>query len=192
VEPRARRELAVGVGLCLAGAALVLLAAGRPWLRGVVDPGAPLAPETVALAGSDVAPGTPALGLLGLAGVAALLATRRTGRVAVGVLLALAGAALVALAVGAASGDRVAALASARNAATVTTAAGTAWPWAAAAGGVLVAGAGVLAAVRGRSWAALSARYDAPGATAPARAPRPRDPDAAAWDALDRGEDPTT
>lgn len=48
--------------------------------------------------------------------------------------------------------------------------------------GALLAAAGVLVAVRGPRWPALGAKYEAPAA------PTDRD----AWDALDRGEDPTT
>lgn len=191
MSPGARRELTVAVGLCLVGAALVLLAAGRPWVEAVLDPGPPSPPSPVSLRGSDVAPGTPALGLLGLAGVAALLATRRAGRLAVGTLLALAGAGLVALAVGAAGTDPAAAVARVVDDVAVTSAAGTPWPWVAALGGLMLALAGALAVVRGRSWAALSGRYDAPGTPAGSRPARPVDPDAADWDALDRGEDPT-
>ncbi|WP_445548819.1 Trp biosynthesis-associated membrane protein [Frankia sp. CiP1_Cm_nod2] len=50
----------------------------------------------------------------------------------------------------------------------------------AAAGGVLLAGGGLLVALRGHTWSALSARYRAPAA-------RPVD----AWEAIDRGDDPT-
>jgi hypothetical protein len=48
--------------------------------------------------------------------------------------------------------------------------------------GALLAATGVLVAVRGPRWPALGARYEAPGPMSE------RD----AWDALDRGEDPTT
>ena len=198
MSPGARRELTVAVGLCLTGAALVLLAAGRPWVEAVLDPGPPSPPAPVSLRGSEVTPGTSALGLLGLAGVAALLATRRAGRLVVGALLALAGTGLVALAVGAAGTDPATAVARVVDDVAVTSAAGTAWPWVAALGGLLLALAGTLAVVRGRSWAALSGRYDAPrapgtaGAAAGEPPRRPADPDHAAWDALDRGEDPTT
>jgi hypothetical protein len=55
------------------------------------------------------------------------------------------------------------------------------------AGGLLVLAAGVIAVVRGRRWAQMGSRYDAPGA---ARLSAEGSP--ALWDALDRGEDPTT
>ena len=58
------------------------------------------------------------------------------------------------------------------------------WPWAALVGSVLLAAGGLLVALRGRRWAVLSGRYDAPAARRTA-------PEVSAWEALDRGEDPT-
>jgi hypothetical protein len=49
---------------------------------------------------------------------------------------------------------------------------------------MLLTAAGLLVVVRGRSWAAMSTRYDAP-------AERSRHGEASLWEALDRGEDPT-
>jgi len=62
----------------------------------------------------------------------------------------------------------------------------TGWPFVALLGALLLLVAGLVTTVRGPGWSALSQRYDAPAAK-----PRPRDPAVAAWDALDRGEDPT-
>jgi hypothetical protein len=77
---------------------------------------------------------------------------------------------------------------------TVASAAATWWPWVAVVGGVAIATGGVVAAARGGRWAAMSQRYEPPGAglpPAPGRTPSTTpDPDAA-WRALDRGEDPT-
>jgi uncharacterized membrane protein (TIGR02234 family) len=190
----ARRELAVAVSLCLLGAVLVLLAAGRPWARVLVEPGPPLPPETAPVPGRTLTAVPGSLGLLGLAAVAALLATRRNGRVAVGVLLAVAGiaVAVVSLRTGLDAGpSAVAALSrDVGSDAAVPDVDGTAWPYLSAVGGALLAAAGAMSALRGRSWAAMSGRYDAPG-TASRDRPAAKDPDAAAWDALDRGEDPT-
>lgn len=194
----ARRELAVAVSLCLLGAVLVLLASGRPWARALVEPGAPIAPEVAPVPGRTLTPLPGSLGLLGLAAVAALLATRRAGRVVVGALLAVAGAAVVVVSVRTGLDVGPAAVSALSRAAgtdaAVSEVDGTLWPYLSAAGGVLLAVAGLLSALRGRSWAGMSGRYDAPGGgPASARASRPpRDPDAAAWDALDRGEDPTS
>lgn len=167
------RELRLALLLVLVGAGLGLLAAGRPWVEQVVVRAAPLPSRTVLRPGSDVVSALRPLALLGLAGVAALAATRGRGRTALGVLLGLAGVAMVVPAV---------------RALVSPPAGATGWPAAAVAGGVLLAAGGLLVAVRGPRWAALSARYEAPAAQAE---PPPARPEVAAWDALDRGEDPT-
>jgi hypothetical protein len=65
-------------------------------------------------------------------------------------------------------------------------AAANGWCLVAAIGGLIGVLAGALTVVWSRNWTAMGAKYDAPSA------PRPvKDPAAAAWDALDRGEDPT-
>lgn len=174
---RATREPAVAVGLCLAGAALLLASAGRAWAyadQPLLD-GATTA-RTVAT-GSSLTGVPVAVGLVGLAGVAALAATRGRGRVVLGALLAAVGAlAVLALL------HTDPAVPGARAEATTGT---TAWPLVASAGAALLAVAGLLTLVRGARWAALSRRYDAPAAR------RAVDPSSAAWDRLDRGEDPT-
>lgn len=184
------REPAAAVLLDLVGAALVLLAAGRPWARGVLEQ-APLPPVGLAPSGRNLAPVAAALGLVGLAGVVALLATRGAGRVATGVLLVLAGAAVMAASVHVGldlpravrpAAERISGV----PGASVAGIRMTIWPRVSAVGGALLCGAGVLTAVRGRRWTTLSARYDAPGTDRPV-GPEP----AAIWDALDRGEDPT-
>ena len=117
--------------------------------------------------GEQAAPLVRALALVALAGVVAVLAARGWTRVAVGVVLALGG---VAIAVSAAS--------------EVGAAPAPVWPLLSTLGGLLVLCAGVLTTWHGRAWPALGARYDAPTARRPAT-------DGDAWDALDRGEDPT-
>lgn len=189
-----RAGLPLAVALCVAGAALVLLAASQPWVVAVVDPGPPLPPSREPLTGAAVVPPVPALGWVALAGAAALLATRRTGRLVVGALLLLAGAGTALLAAGALLDARAAlpALAAGGTAEpAVRSLEQTVWSLPAVVGGGLVAAAGLLTAVRGRSWSAMPGRYDAPGAPRPAEPRRRVDPDAAAWEALDRGEDPT-
>ena len=52
-----------------------------------------------------------------------------------------------------------------------------------------LAGAGALTVLRGRSWPGLGQRYDAP---APRPVPEGPPTERALWEALDRGEDPTT
>lgn len=183
-----RRGLLVALGLCLLGAVLVLLAAGRPWVRaaGAVELAARL---SVRLSGRSVAAAVPSLGLVALGGTVAVIATRGRLRSVVGALLALVGGATCWLAL------RVVAdpAGAARSADAALGAGGagdtdvTGWPWAAALGGLLVALAGLLVAVRGHLWPAMSARYDRPE---PAERPGVP-PDQAIWEALDRGDDPT-
>ena len=80
----ARRELRLALLLVLAGAALVLLAAGRTWVDLALPQPPPLPPEVERRTGGQVVSALSPLGLLGLAGVAALAATRGAGRVLLG------------------------------------------------------------------------------------------------------------
>jgi hypothetical protein len=50
---------------------------------------------------------------------------------------------------------------------------------------------GGLTVLRGREWAGLSARYEVPSDDVPAAGPVEAATDKQAWDALDRGHDPT-
>ncbi len=180
-----RRELVVSVLLCLVGSALVLLAVSRSWIVHSYGGEAPLPPRAFRVDGARLVPGSRALALVGLAGVAAVLATRRTGRVAVGVVQGLAGAGIAALVLRALV-DPDAAVNRAGPFVDVTVAPGQqlgAWPYVALLGALLITVAGLLVVVRGRSWVVMSSRYDAPQQ-------QPRG-DASLWDALDRGEDPT-
>ncbi|MDG4788706.1 Trp biosynthesis-associated membrane protein [Micromonospora sp. WMMD1102] len=175
--------MAYAVLLCLLGAGLAVLAATRTWSVELTARPAPLPPDRTARTGGDLLPWLPALALVGLAGAGALLGTRGIGRRLVGGLLALLGAGLVAGAgyAGFGTGGEVAA----------------GWPLLCALGGLLAGAAGVLAVLRGAGWPVMGARYDRArpaGAGRVATAPDGR-VDAgrttAAWDALDRGEDPT-
>lgn len=184
-----RREPALAALLCLVGAFLVLVAAGRDWAQVDVAGTGLLPGRTLGISGADLVPGVRALGLVALAGVVAIPASRRWGRPVVGVVLLLAGAGTVAAAL---LGD----LPGAALTSDVVREAGgaqgesaqlTAWPALCALGGALVAAAGLLVAIRGRRWASLGRRYEPPAARADAPAPAERD----LWEALDRGEDPT-
>ena len=184
---RTRRGLGTAVLLCLLGAFVVLVAAGRSWVE--VDVAAtPLADaRTDSRTGTDLVPGLSALGLVGLAGVVALAATRRTGRTLVGLVLLATGTGVLA-AVGAGTpGDLPGSPADAVPSPTP-------WPAVTAAGGVLLAAAGALTVAVGRSWPALGQRFEAPaGAAVPAEPQQPVEQvtDRGLWEALDRGEDPT-
>lgn len=187
----ARRGLATAVLLCLVGASLVLVAAGRSWVTVEVAVGPLVEARTETRTGTDVVPGLSALGLLGLAGVVALAATRRTGRTLVGLVLLATGVGVV---VAALTADITTISEPVAGETDVRFESNSVWASIAALGGLLVGAAGLLTVVRGRSWPALGQRYEAPAATAPtAPAPEPAGPltEKGLWEALDRGEDPT-
>ena len=158
-----RREYAVVVAVLAAGGAAGLLASGAVWQEVPGDLPLPVLPEVVT--GTEAAPAVRAVSLVALAGTLAVLATRRRGRRAVGVLLALAGLVAAAAAVSWVGGDS------------------TRWPAVALGAALTVTAAGVLVAVRGGRWPVLGARYE--------RGSRPVETSRSTWDALDRGEDPT-
>src|SRR4029453_5242547 len=91
---RRRRPARGGPAAGAVGAALVLLAAGRPWVHAVVvgTPGQ----VRISPAARSVAPAVSGLGLFALASVVAVVATRRAGRLLVGSLAALAGLGILA------------------------------------------------------------------------------------------------
>jgi uncharacterized membrane protein (TIGR02234 family) len=157
------------------------------------------------LSGSDINPAGTAVAVLALAGVAGLLATRRVGRILIGVLLVVAGlvSAVTAAQFGIgrattmAAGDSLTAVVTEHVGVDAVggTVAVTAWWLVAVVGGALIAAAGLLAVVRSGRWPQLGRRYEraaavsgdvtsAAGAPAGARAE-------SAWDQMDRGVDPT-
>lgn len=204
---RARRELTLALVLCAAGAAMVLASATRGWVSVDVARASPLPAVAFTETGRDVEPLVAALGVVGLAGVVGLLATRRTGRLVLGALLAVAGVAVVLRALAhlaAPSRDHALALldahgpvVSVRSDGAVSAHVHVLWPAATAGGGLLLCAGGLATVLRARSWPGMSSRYDPP---APRRAPDNPSREAAAraassqdlWDALDRGEDPTS
>jgi uncharacterized membrane protein (TIGR02234 family) len=179
-----RRGLTTAVVLCLAGAFVVLVGAGRAWALVQVAAGPLADARTDPHTGTDLVPGVSALGLLGLAGVVALAATRRTGRTLVGVVLLAAGAGVLAAVVAALGTMAAEELPGQTGADGVET---TAWPFVTASGGLLLLAAGLVTVVRGRSWPALGQRYEAPAVAA---APQQLT-EKGLGEALDRGEDPT-
>ena len=185
-----RREPLLAALLCLLGAFLVLVSAGRVWVRADLVPTPLLPPQALAVTGSDLLAGLSALGLAGLAGVLALAATRGRGRLVVGaVLLAVGGtvAGLVLQRIATGLTDAALRTPFVRAAgADIASTSVTGWPWLCLLGGLLLASAGLLVAVRGRRWHALGRRYEAPAARA-AEPAGERD----LWEALDRGDDPT-
>ncbi|MFF5854125.1 TIGR02234 family membrane protein [Streptomyces sp. NPDC012751] len=189
-----RRSLAVALLFGALGAAVVLLATRQRWAEGTATVAGGAFPLTAK--GSDVTGVPAALAIVGLAALVAVFAVRRAGRLAVSGLLALSGAGIVAGALVTASDssalDEQAAKASGDTSATVDALTHTGWPYVAAAGGVLILLAGLLALRYGARWPAMSGRYER-GTARPRRTARPADPERPEeiWKALDRGEDPT-
>ncbi|MFC9908446.1 TIGR02234 family membrane protein [Streptomyces sp. NPDC059862] len=190
-----RMSLAVALLAGALGAAVALLATRQQWSEGTATVAG--GPFPLTAKGSDVTGVPAALAIVGLAALVAVFAVRRAGRLAVSVLLTLCGVGTVAAALSGASDssalDEKAAQASGDTSATVDALTHTAWPYAAAAGGVLILLAGLLALRYGRLWPAMSGRYERSGAPRPRRTAPVVDPDRPedVWKALDRGEDPT-
>ncbi|MEU9008229.1 TIGR02234 family membrane protein [Streptomyces sp. NPDC048479] len=189
-----RRSLAAALFLGAVGAAVVLIAAGQIWAEGKAAVGGGSLP--LEAAGSDVTGVPTALAIVGLAALVAVFAVRSGGRLLVSALLALSGAgAALAAFIGASDSaalDEKAAQTTGDTAATVDALTHTAWPYATAAGGLLILLAGLLALRYGKQWPAMSGRYERDGTPRPRKAAvvdpdRPED----LWKALDRGEDPT-
>jgi hypothetical protein len=181
------RSPAAAVLACAAGGLLVLLASGRQWAHTTVHNVAGGGTAALSVTGHVVAPSLPALAFALVALAAAILASKRLLRRFVGVVIVFIAAATVAVSV-AARGDVSGALehreVGAQGIAVHATANG--WWVIAMIGGLLAIVAGAMTVVRAAQWSGLGAKYDAPSAPKPTK-----DPAALAWDALDRGEDPT-
>ncbi|GAA3493119.1 TIGR02234 family membrane protein [Streptomyces prasinosporus] len=190
-----RLSLALALLCGALGAAVALLATRQQWSEGTARVAGGAFPLTAK--GSDVTGVPAALAVVGLAALVAVFAVRRAGRLAVAVLLTLAGAGTVTAALVGASDsaalDEKAAQASGDTSATVEALTHTAWPYVAAVGGLLLLLAGLLALRYGRLWPAMSGRYERGGAPRERRKAPTVDPDRPEdlWKALDRGEDPT-
>lgn len=183
-----RRELVLALLLSALGGGLALWATTRTWAVLVTDFPAPLPTKTQPVSGREVAGLSFALSLVGLAGALALLATRAAGRLVLGLLLSVTGVGIIADSLSARGGGSV----PGRDQAT-SVSLHTGWAPVAAVGGVLVLLAGVLALLRGRRWARMSARYEAPGARVAQMPGRANEGGAAQWwDAMDREQDPTS
>ncbi|WP_163548448.1 Trp biosynthesis-associated membrane protein [Candidatus Frankia nodulisporulans] len=189
-----RRERGLAVLGCLLGAGLVLVCGAATWVSARVgaphaesDGVAVAAPLATHWTGSALAPAATALALVGLAAAVAIVAARGIGRTIVGLLAVVAGIGVVyaALRVGLDPAPVLRRTDSVRQlsiggSAEITGLHRSVAPWLAVFGGLLLTVAGALAAVRGRRWPAMSGRYQT-------RDARPVD----AWDAIERGHDPT-
>jgi uncharacterized membrane protein (TIGR02234 family) len=203
-EARSRRELTAAVLLCALSGALALSSSSQPWADVTIVREAPLPPTSEVLTGGQAAPLVGACGLLLLAAAVAVIAVRGVGRVAVGLLVALAGGTLVWSGLRGVTGRLDLDLGDVTSAVGLGQARVTSDPvagWAALAlvAGVLAVLAGLLVVLRGHRWPGMGRRYERTGTAgqqpaAPARPARPEtdeDRHQAAWKALDRGDDPT-
>ncbi len=185
---RERRELSVAVLLAALGGGLALFASSRQWWVEQTPRPAPLPALREPARGTDVVPWGAAMGLVSLAGAAALLATRRLGRLAVGLLLVAAGIALVC------AGGLGLSLHAEPGVSRVDVMA--AWPVMIIVGGALAIVSGAVTCLRFRRWrerdTGLSSRYEAPSKQRHIDSETDSSPDPSSlWDALDRGVDPT-
>lgn len=179
-----KSRLLLAVAAIVAGALLVLFAAGQQWGSATVG-GA--ARQHVTVTGRQVSAGLPALALALLALVVAVVATRGLLRRVVALVGALVAVTEAVVAFHAA-GDVMDALtvrAFGVDAKLLTTQT-NGWWLPAALGGIVAMIAFCLIAIAGGQWQGMGSRYDAPSA-----ATRQRDPATSAWEALDRGDDPT-
>jgi uncharacterized membrane protein (TIGR02234 family) len=189
------RPFVVVLIVLLAAAALVIVAYGATWATATVPIFAGAANagpgREVALSGRELAPLGAAMGWVGLAAVPGLLATRTWGRRVTGAVVVLAGGCAGVIGVAFALTD----LAAGGGGSFVDAALGTSVPptdvassawWVGAVGaGLAMMVCGISAVIFGPAWPRLGARYSR--AAEPAGSPSA----ASAWDALDRGEDPT-
>lgn len=190
--------------ICLAGlvvaAGLIFFATSQEWVLVDVPRPAPLPGGLKSATGSGVLPGLTAVAIVLLAAVVAVAATRRLGRRIVGALVTVCGVAAVALVVPFLTGTPASVLADVRATGTsVETGHGVPAsypPWLALVGALIAIVVGVAIAVRGPSWSKMGSKYETPAAadtpagTAPGESSESvnhRD----AWNALDRGIDPT-
>ena len=176
------------IGGSLLGGALVLGAANGTWASAEGSRGEGLPVEAVALTSYDLARPVAALALLALASVAALVATRGRVRQLVGALSAATGGGITFVAVQARSSAQQVAQAELSGVSNLHVTLAP-WSWIAAAGGVLIAAAGLMTVVRSGTWPSMSRRYDA--RTREPAAPGPDGTHEGLWRSLDRGHDPT-
>ncbi|XVU27447.1 Trp biosynthesis-associated membrane protein [Actinoplanes sp. CA-054009] len=177
-----RRSYLLSLVACLAGAGIAAYGATRTWSLDVAHrPG--MSDVRTPQTGADLEPWLIGLALVALAGTGALLATHGWVRRGLGVLLTLAGLGVI---VGALVGRLGLDVGEAGSGATF-------WPIACALGGAIIAAGGLTAARQGHLWPRMSARYDRKPSPSARRPPEQAAVDSrAAWDALDRGDDPTS
>lgn len=192
----ASRQYAVAlIALAAAGAAM-LAGLAQVWVRAVAGGGG-VPTVTTDLTGRDLVPAAAGAAILILAGVAGVVATSRTARAVVAAVVAVvAVGGAIAVVRFAASAREIGQARVATDLPGVDVAVTTSGWWLITAAGAAIAAIAALVTVaRGHRWPSLGGRYQRdPGGSAPRPGSSAR-PDsltaAAAWDALDRGEDPT-
>jgi hypothetical protein len=192
VTEKGRRGLAIAAVLVLLGLALVAAVSRARWVTAVpADPTVP-GSARVALKGSALVPSAVPLALVAAAGLVAAVATGRAARGVVRVLaslvVVLAGLGLAWSAFDAAADlpGAFSGIEAVRQAAASRAVDPAPIRWGAGVGGLLLAAGGVAALVVGSGWPGLAARYERDPA-----APRATAGPATAWDAIERGDDPT-
>lgn len=190
---RVRYGPTLAVGLAAAAAATV--AVSRPWVEASVHQrGAPTLEASAS--GADIVPLAGALGVVVLAAFGAVVATRGLVRRALGVLIMVAAASIVAatLTMGAAEPPLEAGLSARGWSGGSYSTTDQPWRWVALAAALLCVAAGAAVAAYGPGWATMGSRYDAPTTDA-----GPRQPTRGAeemsegdvWREIDHGRDPT-
>lgn len=191
----AREYTATLVALAAAGATM-LAGVGQVWVR-AVSGGNGLPTVTAEFTGRELVPAAAGAAILILAGVAGIVATARVARTVVAAVVAIValGGAVAVVRFGLAAREVGAARAAAELPVADVAVSTTGWWLLAAAGAAVAVLAAAAAAFRGRRWPTLGGRYQRADGSAKAsvgRRPQPASlTAAAAWDALDRGEDPT-
>jgi uncharacterized membrane protein (TIGR02234 family) len=180
------RLLLLLAAAAVAGALIVVLSASQQW--GSLTLTGQVARQHVSVSGRQVSPALSALAVALIAVAVAVVAARGLVRRLVAVVGAVAAVIEVVVAFRARNGLHDAFAARVFGIPSSLLPHGHASPWwiVAAVGGVLAATAFALVAIAGGKWRGMGARYDAPQAAA-----RRTDPAVAAWEALDRGDDPT-
>jgi Tryptophan-associated transmembrane protein (Trp_oprn_chp) len=163
-----RRAMFVAMAVTAVGALLVLATAGRSrWSA-----------DRAQMVGGG-APAATALALVALAGLGLLLLLGGVARSVIGLLVVLTGVAVVLVDIYSGRGS----FGFSSFSPNPLELHRSVWFWLTAAGGVVLAGGGLLVAIWGHRWPGTRRDYRAPADPSPVR------PDA--WSALDRGEDPT-
>lgn len=176
------RQYLVVLTVIAAGSAVAWWATSSTWaiaqesLLGEAEGSLAQAVAQTSLRASAVVPAAAAMPVVGFAGLAGVIGSRGVVRRVVGVLVMLAGAVLVWSGLQTAASLSVGDVVSAGEVVSVS----LAYPILAAAAGFVLVGAGVLVVMFAQRWPHLGAKYER-------TSDRPRD----AWEAMDRGLDPT-